>query len=338
MYRTNAQSRAIEERFVSDGLPYRVVGGTRFYERREIRDALAYLRVVPNPIDTVSLRRILNTRAAGSVTAPRPAWRHSPRASGCPSPRRCGAATGRRDGGPQRQGGAGFADLMDEMRELSQSGMPPAEVLEAVLDRAATSRSSRLHDPQDESRVENLAELVGVARSSASGCPTAVSAGEFMEQVVLAPKPEQSLVADADDPGPDGDGDGVVTLMTLHAAKGLEYPVVFLTGLEDGVFPHLRTLGDRRSCRRSVAWRTSGSPAPASGCTSPAPTCAAPGGRRVQPAVAVPRRGARRAPRLAPARVRLPPRRSSQPAVATLAARVRSPGSRAIPQLRRATG
>ena len=132
-----------------------------------------------------------------------------------------------------------FAALMDEMRALVAGGMPPAEVLEAVLDRTGyLAELAASTDPQDESRVENLAELVGVAREFNERVPDG-GVAEFLEQV--------SLVADADQiPDPDGGSDGVVTLMTLHAAKGLEYPVVFLTGLEDGVFPHLRTLGDER--------------------------------------------------------------------------------------------
>jgi DNA helicase-2/ATP-dependent DNA helicase PcrA len=125
---------------------------------------------------------------------------------------------------------------MDELRALVEGNMPPAEVLEAVLDRTGyLAELASSSDPQDESRVENLAELVGVAREFSERVPDG-GVPEFMEQV--------SLVADADTVP--GEGDGVVTLMTLHAAKGLEYPAVFLTGLEDGVFPHLRTLGDER--------------------------------------------------------------------------------------------
>jgi DNA helicase-2/ATP-dependent DNA helicase PcrA len=129
-----------------------------------------------------------------------------------------------------------FAALMDELRTLVAGGMPPAEVLEAVLDRTGyLAELAASTDPQDESRVENLSELVGVAREFSERMPEG-GVAEFLEQV--------SLVADAD--SIPGEGEGVVTLMTLHAAKGLEYPVVFLTGLEDGVFPHLRTLGDER--------------------------------------------------------------------------------------------
>ena len=243
-YRTNAQSRVFEEVFIRVGLPYKVVGGVRFYERKEVRDALAYLRVLANPADTVSLRRILNTPRRGigdRAEACLEAFASRERVPFAEALRRCdevgGMAT--RSARSVRE----FADLMDELRELVNGGMPPAEVLEAVYDRTGLlAELAASTDPQDESRVENLAELVGVAREFNERIPEG-GVAEFMEQV--------SLVADADQipaapTNPDGSGgsDGVVTLMTLHAAKGLEYPVVFLTGLEDGVFPHLRTLGD----------------------------------------------------------------------------------------------
>ncbi len=236
-YRTNAQSRVFEEVFIRVGLPYRVVGGVRFYERKEVRDALAYLRVLANPADTVSLRRVLNTPRRGI----------GDRAEACieafASRERIpfAAALQRFDevqGMAVRSAKAvqEFVDLMDELRALVEGRMPPAEVLEAVLDRTGYLKElAESTDPQDESRVENLSELVGVAREFEERFPEG-GVSEFMEQV--------SLVADADQiPDADGTG-GVVTLMTLHAAKGLEYPVVFLTGLEDGVFPHLRALGD----------------------------------------------------------------------------------------------
>ncbi|MCW2679410.1 MAG: ATP-dependent helicase PcrA [Frankiales bacterium] len=239
-YRTNAQSRVFEEVFIRVGLPYKVVGGVRFYERKEVRDTLAYLRVLANPSDTVSLRRILNTPRRGigdRAEACLEAFASRERVPFAEALRRCdevgGMAT--RSAKAVRE----FADLMDELRALVAGNMPPAEVIEAVLDRTGyLTELAQSTDPQDESRVENLSELVGVAREFSERVPDG-GVAEFMEQV--------SLVADADQiPDPDGDGDGVVTLMTLHAAKGLEYPVVFLTGLEDGVFPHLRTLGDER--------------------------------------------------------------------------------------------
>jgi DNA helicase-2/ATP-dependent DNA helicase PcrA len=239
-YRTNAQSRVFEEVFIRVGLPYKVVGGVRFYERKEVRDALAYLRVLANPTDTVSLRRILNTPRRGigdRAEACLEAFSSRERVPFAEALRRCDEVGGMATRSARAV--AEFAALMDEMRTLVDGGMPPAEVLEAVLDRTGyLAELAQSVDPQDESRVENLAELVGVAREFNERVPDG-GVAEFLEQV--------SLVADADQiPDPDGESDGVVTLMTLHAAKGLEYPVVFLTGLEDGVFPHLRTLGDER--------------------------------------------------------------------------------------------
>ena len=250
-YRTNAQSRVFEEIFVRVGLPYRVVGGVRFYERKEVRDALAYLRVLANPADLVSLRRILNTPRRGigdKAEACLTTFAERERIGFGDALRRCDevATLAPRSAKAVRE----FADLMDELRTLVEGGMPPAEVLEAVLDRTGyLAELAASVDPQDESRVENLSELVSVAREFSERVPDG-GVSEFLEQV--------SLVADADSiPDADGSpstpgsagsagGGGVVTLMTLHAAKGLEYPVVFLTGLEDGVFPHLRTLGDTK--------------------------------------------------------------------------------------------
>ena len=238
-YRTNAQSRVFEEVFIRVGLPYRVVGGVRFYERREVRDALAYLRVLANPADLVSLRRILNTPRRGIGDKAQEcltSFAERERIGFADAVGRCEEVLtlAPRSAKSIRE----FADLMDELRTLVQGGMPPAEVLEAVLDRTGyLAELAASPDPQDESRVENLSELVGVAREFNERVPDG-GVPEFLEQV--------SLVADADQiPDADGTG-GVVTLMTLHAAKGLEYPVVFLTGLEDGVFPHLRTLGDAK--------------------------------------------------------------------------------------------
>src|SRR5690606_3907716 len=244
-YRTTAQSRVFEEVFIRVGLPYKVVGGVRFYERKEIRDALAYLRAIVNEDDTVSVRRILNTprrgigeRAEACVEALAARERIS-----------FGAALRRAREAPgistrAANAIAEFVALLDEMRELAATS-PPEEVLEAVLVRSGylTELEESL-DPQDAGRVENLQELVSVAREFTERVeaqadeegPAATVAG-FLEQV--------ALVADADEiPVDDPDHQGVVTLMTLHTAKGLEFPVVLLTGMEHGVFPHLRSLGD----------------------------------------------------------------------------------------------
>ena len=238
-YRTNAQSRAIEDVFIRIGLPYRVVGGVRFYERREIRDALAYLRAIANPEDEVSLRRILNVpkrgigeRAEGAVEAFAQRDRLS-FASALERVREIPDLATRSAGSIEA-----FTTMMQDLRTIEQSGAAPAVVLQAALEASGyLAELQQSADPQDESRVENLAELEAVAAEFALARPDGTLV-DFLEQV--------SLVADADDiPDADETG-GVVTLMTLHTAKGLEFPVVFLTGMEDGVFPHMRSLGDAR--------------------------------------------------------------------------------------------
>ncbi len=239
-YRTNAQSRVFEEVFIRVGLPYKVVGGVRFYERREVRDMLAYLRLIANTTDVVSLRRILNTPRRGI----------GDRAEACVEALAAreripfGDALERADEAPgiaPRSAAAikDFVALMTELRAVATgAGNGPAAVLEAVIDRTGYLRELEASDdPQDESRVDNVRELVSVAREyEQTRGDAGATLEDFLEQV--------ALVADADAiPDADGNG-GVVTLMTLHTAKGLEFPVVFLTGMEDGVFPHLRTLGD----------------------------------------------------------------------------------------------
>ncbi|SDY74811.1 ATP-dependent DNA helicase PcrA [Micromonospora pattaloongensis] len=246
-YRTNAQSRVFEEVFIRVGLPYKVVGGVRFYERKEVRDALAYLRAVVNEDDTVSVRRILNTPRRGigeRAEACLEALAARDRISFGAALRRAGDAPGISTRAANAI--AEFVTLLDGVRELAATGSPE-EVLEAVLLRSGyLSELEESLDPQDAGRVENLQELVSVAREYTERVEAQSEEGEggatlagFLEQV--------ALVADADQiPSDDPDHQGVVTLMTLHTAKGLEFPVVFLTGLEDGVFPHLRSLGDTR--------------------------------------------------------------------------------------------
>ncbi len=248
-YRTNAQSRVFEEIFVRVGLPYKVVGGVRFYERKEVRDALAYLRVIANPNDLVSLRRILNVPRRGigdKAEEYLEAFATRERIEFAEAITRADEVPGL----PQRSVTAitGFAGLLDALRTLVEAGSAPATVLEAALEQSGYL--AELHastDPQDESRLENLQELIEVSREFEAANPEG-TLSEFLETV--------SLVADADEIpeaelGPDGlpipgSGGGVVTLMTLHTAKGLEFPAVFLTGLEDGIFPHMRTMGDPR--------------------------------------------------------------------------------------------
>jgi DNA helicase II / ATP-dependent DNA helicase PcrA len=255
-YRTNAQSRVFEEVFIRTGQPYKVVGGVRFYERKEVRDALAYLRMLANPADEISLRRVLNTpkrgigdRAEACVSAlavrdQTTFWEALTRASEAP-----GIAT------RSLRNIQAFVAMVDELRSMVEAGERADVILETVLERSNyLAELEASDDPQDATRVENLAELVAVARefsedpvAGPSADPADVDAGtvtpgltDFLERV--------ALVADSDQipDTPEGEDVGVVTLMTLHTAKGLEFPVVFLTGLEDGVFPHMRSLGDQK--------------------------------------------------------------------------------------------
>ena len=325
-YRTNAQSRALEELLVRQGIPYRVVGGTRFYERREIKDALAYLQVVSNPDDTVAARRVINLPKRGIGAKAEEAiaahaarhgvsfgralahlWirqgrplgegegvdiaalvRHSGEA-GAPSSADGGAgAVGPADeaGAPSADGGAGaqgpaavppggeaenggatapapqgdpgggaeeapevvgvppraaraaasFWGLVEALRRAERGGASVADILEEALDRTGyLAQLRRSEDPQDASRVENLAELHSVAGAFAQEAPGGGLA-DFLERV--------ALVADSDQVPSGGARSGQVTLMTVHTAKGLEFPVVFVTGMEDGTFPHQRSLGE----------------------------------------------------------------------------------------------
>ncbi len=249
-YRTNAQSRVLEEVFIRVGLPYKVVGGLRFYERREVKDALAYLRLLVNPRDQVSLRRILNVPKRGigaRAEACVGALADRERISLLDALRRADEAPGIATRSVSAIGA--FVAIVDDLRALVDVGEPADVVLQACLARSGyLDALEDSTDPQDETRVENLTELLAVAREFVGDAgdeapeieesdPRSLDA--FLERV--------ALVADSDQiPGEaeQADGQGVVTLMTLHTAKGLEFPVVFLTGMEDGVFPHLRSLGD----------------------------------------------------------------------------------------------
>ncbi len=238
-YRTNAQSRVFEEVFIRVGLPYRVVGGVRFYERREVRDLLAYLRLIANPADEVSLRRVLNVPRRGIGE------RAEEYVAGYAARERVSFAEALRTpndvpGLAARSAAAiaGFNALIDDLREQAATGGPVAELVEAVLDRTGYQVSLETSpDLQDATRVENLQEMVSVAREFDGATPDG-TLNDFLERV--------ALVADADEI-PDGeDHGGLVTLMTLHTAKGLEFPVVFLTGMEEEVFPHQRSLTSQR--------------------------------------------------------------------------------------------
>lgn len=306
-YRTNAQSRALEELLVRQGIPYRVVGGTRFYERREIKDALAYLQLISNPDDTVAARRVLNVpkrgigaKAEEAIAAHAAhygisfgaALRHLWLRAGCPagegegidvdalarsvssdeasadpsvsasSGEAVGESTGVHDGADESEvpasspaesavetapeilgitpraakSAAAFWGLIETLRAAEERGASQADILEEVLDHTGyLAELRRSEDPQDASRVENLAELHSVAGAFAADAPGGTLA-DFLERV--------ALVADSDQVPAEGERGGQVTLMTVHTAKGLEFPVVFVTGMEDGTFPHQRSLGD----------------------------------------------------------------------------------------------
>ena len=241
-YRTNAQSRAVEEVFVRVGLPYKVVGGTRFYERREVKDTLAYLRVISNPTDTVNLRRILNVPKRGIGDRAEACIAQLAERERIPFV----AALGRAQDAPgiasrSVKAITTFTSLLEALQTVHEGGSGVGDLIEAVVKQTGYLAELRASlDPQDETRVENLVELVAVGREFDESEPQG-SLQDFLERV--------SLVADADEI-PDGSDEandnGVVTLMTLHTAKGLEFPVVFLTGMEDGTFPHRRSLGDAK--------------------------------------------------------------------------------------------
>jgi DNA helicase-2/ATP-dependent DNA helicase PcrA len=224
-YRTNAQSRVLEEQLVRLGVPYRVVGGTRFYDRKEVKDALAYLRAVANPTDEVSLKRVLNVPKRGvgdGSIAKLDSWAT---ARGVPFVE---ALRNHEDAGVGGRAAAGIGDflgLLDRLAATVERG--PATVLRTALDESGYLDELRAERTiEAESRLENLAELIGSADD-------VESVDEFLEQV--------SLVADTDDLDAD---ESQLMLMTLHSAKGLEFPYVFIMGMEDGVFPHIRALSE----------------------------------------------------------------------------------------------
>jgi DNA helicase II / ATP-dependent DNA helicase PcrA len=238
-YRTNAQSRVLEDVFLRVGLPYRVIGGVRFYERKEIRDLTAYLRVLANPDDDVSARRIVNTprRGIGDRTVEALDW-HA-RREGVSFLAACEAADEVQGLGSRAVGAVrAFVDLLGALRAEVAHDLPTADLIERIWDRTGYLRELEAERTiEAEGRIENLRELRSIAqeiaeRGEAGDGPEGLAA--FLESV--------TLVSDQDEL--DRDDEGAVTLMTLHTAKGLEYPVVFLVGLEDGVFPHVRSLSD----------------------------------------------------------------------------------------------
>ncbi|MGB3411240.1 MAG: DNA helicase PcrA [Microthrixaceae bacterium] len=228
-YRTNAQSRVLEEQLLRSGIPYKVVGGTRFYDRREVKDAMAYLKAIVNQTDEVSVKRVLNVpkRGVGDQTVGRlDAFARSHGLTFVDALRRWDEA-----GVSPRsaRGIESFLNLLDDLNSEVVDG--PAKVLESILERSGyLAELEADRSVENDSRIENLAELVGMAQDHDT-------VDDFLEHV--------SLVADTDQlPDPDDPTETGVLLMTLHAAKGLEFPVVFMSGMEEGVFPHMRALTD----------------------------------------------------------------------------------------------
>jgi len=224
-YRTNAQSRVLEESLMQAGVPYKVIGGTRFYDRREIRDALAYIRCAANPLDEVSLKRILNVpkRGIGDTTVDRlDAYANKERVGFALALRRTADAG---VGPAAAKAIAAFVALLDELQSRLDEG--PGLVLRHALEASGYIKELEAEDTiESEGRLENLQELIGSASEF-------TQVDEFLERV--------ALIADTDQI----DSDNHVTLMTLHSAKGLEFPVVFIVGMEEGIFPHSRALVDQ---------------------------------------------------------------------------------------------
>ncbi len=267
-YRTNAQSRAFEDRFIRVGLPYRVVGGVRFYERKEIRDAIAYLRAIANPDDDVSVRRVLNVPKRGIGDRSEALLEAFAVSQGISF----GAAVARAAEVPGLSPRSltpvqAFAALLADQRAQVAAGVPADQILAAVMKASGyTDELAKSSDPQDETRLENVIELVSVAQEFVAAAhvidlPDAADPDASAEEIELAaelaqaaPEPDDSLyaflerialVADSDSiPDRDEQSQGVVTLMTLHTAKGLEFDTVFLTGFEEGIFPHERAMYD----------------------------------------------------------------------------------------------
>ena len=221
-YRANAQSRVVEEQLMHYGIPYKIIGGTKFYDRREVKDVIAYLRAVVNPLDEMSVKRVLNVpkRGIGDTSIRKlDAFAFTNGIGFVESMRRAKDAG---VSGPAVKGIAAFLEVIDSLADCQDE--PPAEVIRQILEATGYIKELEAEETIEAAgRIENLQELIGAAQEYAR-------IDEFLEQV--------ALVADTDDI----DADNRVMLMTMHAAKGLEFPVVFIVGLEDGVFPHSRTL------------------------------------------------------------------------------------------------
>ena len=243
MYRANSQSRSLEDALIKSGLPYQLVGGTKFYERREVKDALAYLQSIANPDDDVNMRRILNVpkrglgaRAESQITS----YAKENSISFWSTLNQIDKIA-EQIGISSRTFNAlkSFRDLMTSLIDFMEANdSKPSKVVENVLNQSGLLQDLReSKDPQDEFRVDNLSQLQSVAAEYEQNTPDANVAG-FLETT--------ALVADSDQLPDQGEDTGKVTLMTLHTAKGLEYPVVFLTGMEQGTFPHSRCVDNQK--------------------------------------------------------------------------------------------
>jgi len=235
-YRTNAQSRALEEVFIRAGVPYRVVGSVKFYERKEVKDALAYLRLVVNPADDLSFLRIINTPRRGIGDKAVENLTRYARKNKLTLLQAARSAQELNDiTNKARDSMIEFVKLIDAMSLEVSGEHSPSEVIAKIFERTGyLNQLLKSDDPQEQARAENLIELEAVAREFENTPGEAPTLAAFLERV--------SLVSDADEI-PDHE-DGMVSLMTLHTAKGLEFPLVFMTGVEEGVFPHQRALAD----------------------------------------------------------------------------------------------
>jgi DNA helicase-2/ATP-dependent DNA helicase PcrA len=229
LYRTNAQSRSVEETFIHYGVPYRIVGGQRFYDRKEIKDLMAYLRLIYQPEDRISFARIVNVPARGIGAKSLQNFYEWMSGNGytlrmaLDEVRTCGLLTAK-----AKAGLADLADILERLRELIDT-VPPATLIDSLIRRIDYLKFLDDKTPQGESRQENVKELISVAQ-------------EYQEAGLAAFLEEVALVADIDQADFDGNA---VTLMTLHAAKGLEFPAVFMVGMEETIFPHSRALYDQ---------------------------------------------------------------------------------------------
>lgn len=233
-YRTNAQSRVLEDIFMKVGLAYRIVGGVRFYARKEVKDILAYLKLLVNPQDVISARRVVNTpkRGVGEQTvAALEAFARDEDVPFLEAARRVeeiGVLSSRATGAV-----SGFVSVMDRLGEAMEEGRGPAAMVEVAAETSGyMAELEAERTVEAEGRVENLRELGGVAAEFEARDPEG-TLSEFLEQVALVSEQDE-YDAEA----------STVTLMTLHNAKGLEFPIVFMVGMEDGVFPHYRSMGD----------------------------------------------------------------------------------------------